>query len=30
VFGSDAYREEADEKSWESFSGFLDRYLDEG
>jgi len=29
VFGSDRYRAEADEKSWESFSGFLDRYLGE-
>ena len=30
VFGSDRYRAEADEKSWESFSGFLDRYLAAG
>jgi dienelactone hydrolase len=29
VFGSDRYRAEADEKSWQSFSGFLDRYLAE-
>jgi len=29
VFGSDRYRAEADEKSWASFSDFLDRYLAE-
>lgn len=29
VFGSDRYREVADEKSWTSFLDFLDRYLSE-